>query len=509
MSHTPKCLIFGIDGGTFDIIEPLIERGRLPALAAVMKDSARARTECTWPPHTAPGWASFVTAGPPGHHAVYQFFDTQDREYRARIVGSGDFGCASAWDWLAAAGWTLGLVNVPMSHPQRKLPGYQITWPLSNTLRYCEPPSLLGELAQAGAHFQSDLATMYRGESDYIDQALQNVDARVRSLAHLLRHHPVDAVMVVLTEVDRVCHHYWHYSDPSHPAYVEGPSSYATAIERVYEAVDRALAKTLALLPDDCAVVVVSDHGFGPGHDAFAVHRYFEDAGWLATKPSGDSNGAPLGSWFSEDGREVDWARTRLYMPVPGSYGINVNLRSRQRHGSVAPQDFESVLDEATVRLGEVRLPSTGGPAFAKVLRREEAFAGPWTSKSPDLLLMPADESLMVQTSLSGPVWSRSYQTGLHRFEGMWMHRSPRVHAGRVTERVRLIDLMPTLLADLGVQPAASTPGRVIGSVFGAGAGTASACSIRAQAGPGDVDADGVELETEALTTRFKQMGYL
>jgi hypothetical protein len=117
----------------------------------------------------------------------------------------------------------LGLVNIPMSHPQRKLPGYQITWPLSNTLRYCEPPALLGELAQAGAHFQSDLATMYRGEPDYIETALQNIEARVRSITQLLRNQPVDLVMLVLTEVDRVCHHYWHYADPAHPKHVESP----------------------------------------------------------------------------------------------------------------------------------------------------------------------------------------------------------------------------------------------------------------------------------------------
>ncbi|MGJ3560821.1 hypothetical protein ACR6C2_30020 [Streptomyces sp. INA 01156] len=65
-----------------------------------------------------------------------------------------------------------------MSHPQADLPGYQITWPLERTLRHCRPDSLLRELAAAKAHFQSDLATMFRGDMGYLEQAERNVEAR-------------------------------------------------------------------------------------------------------------------------------------------------------------------------------------------------------------------------------------------------------------------------------------------------------------------------------------------
>ncbi len=504
VTQKPRCFIFGIDGGTFDIIDPLVAQGRLPTLAALMREGASARTACTWPPHTGPGWASFVSAGLPGYHGIYQFFDTQDRAYRARIVGSGDFGCPTAWDCFSAAGWTLGLVNIPMSHPQRRLPGYQITWPLSNTLRYCEPPSLLAELAQAGAHFLSDLATMYRGEPDYIDRALRNIDQRVRSLKFLLENHPTDLVMAVLTEVDRVCHHYWHYRDPSHPKYVEGPPAYANAIERIHQAVDDALAELLPLLPDDCAVVVASDHGFGPGRESFAVQRWLEQAGWLTTHAAEPGGGAPLASWFSQGGRQIDWARTRLYMPVPGCYGINVNLKGRQQCGTVSPQDFDSVVDEAIALLADVRLPSTSTRAFARVVRREHAYSGPWAPKSPDILMVPADEALMVNGALDGPLWSWSYQTGLHRYEGMWIHRSPRVAAGRLSQRIGLIDLLPTALADAGVDPLASMPGTAVHSVFSSPDG--GRCG---PAGSGPHVASDADLETEILTVRLRELGYL
>jgi predicted AlkP superfamily phosphohydrolase/phosphomutase len=515
MASHPKLLVVGIDGGTFDIIDPMIQAGRLPVLASLMGGSASARTTCTWPAHTGPGWASFAAAGLPGHHGIFQFFDTQHPAYGARIVGSRDFGCATAWDWLESAGWTQGLVNIPMSHPQRPLRGYQITWPLSNTLRYCEPPGLLGELARAGAHFKSDLATMYRGEPDYIETALDNIRARVASVTHLMRTHPVDAVVVVLTEIDRVCHHYWHYSDTAHPRYTaDAPAAYVQAIARAYEAMDWAIGALMEHVDDSCSVVIVSDHGFGPGREALAIHPLLEREGLLALRPRSGVSAAGVGTgvrgggvtgagaqatWFSEGetdadaGVEVDWARTQLYMPVPGSYGLNVNLRGRQQQGIVHERDYDRVLDEAAVLLREVRMPSTGRAAFARVLRREEIWPGPCALRSPDLLLVPDDESLMVSSALRGPLWSWSTQTGLHRYEGMWIHRSPRMPAGRLAERVRLIDVMPTLLADVGVDVPVA-PGRPLDL---AGVGDAP--------DPADDEASDMAI----VTDRLRQMGYL
>ena len=408
----PKLFIFGIDGGSFDLIEPLIAENLLPNLAALLARGASAHMDCTWPPHTGPGWTSLVTGCHPGRHAIYQFFDTQERGYGARLVGSNDYGCPTVWEWLAQKGWTTGLVNVPMSHPPRALPGYQITWPLSNTLRYSSPHGLLAELANNGAHFQSDLTTMYRGDLSYIHEARENVGARLRSLRYLLARHPADAVMIVFTEVDRVCHHYWHFSDPDHPQFVpDAEEAYRTAIRDIYGEVDKALGEALQLIPEDSTVVVVSDHGFGPGGDSFSVHRYLEDAGMLATRDvdesrAGEEGREQVAGWFREGGREVDWLRTKVYMPVPGAYGLNVNLKGRQRHGIVDERDRLSVLEETAELMRAVRRPSTGEAAFARVLLREEAYPGPMCPQAPDLLLVPRDESLMVVLTPVGETWA-------------------------------------------------------------------------------------------------------
>ncbi|MDZ4232280.1 MAG: alkaline phosphatase family protein, partial [Dietzia sp.] len=242
----PRLLVIGIDGGSFDTIDTAIAAGELPHLARLLADSASSRTTCTWPAHTAPGWSTFQSASHPGGHGIFQFFDTQNPGYGARITQSSDLGRSSVWEWMAAQGWTLGLVNIPMSHPPAELPGYQVTWPLQQTLRHCRPPGLLRELASADAHFQSDLATMFTGDMGYLEEAEANVAARARSVRHLMTARPTDAVMVVLTEADRVGHHYWHYTDPSHPRHEEAADrGWDQAMTRVYRAIDEAVGELL------------------------------------------------------------------------------------------------------------------------------------------------------------------------------------------------------------------------------------------------------------------------
>src|SRR6185437_10819786 len=275
-----KAFVLGLDGGTWDLLDPLIGEGLLPNFAQLRKDGASAFTSTTWPAHTGPGWATFANACMPGQHGIFQFFHTQDPLYRGRIVGTRDFGRESCWEWAAARNLLLGLVNVPMSHPAVPLPGYQITWPLKQTTSYCSPHHLLSDLSRNGCYFQSDLATMYRGDLNYIDHAIKFVPERMRAARHLLQNWNADVFAIVLTEADRVCHHYWQFSDPSHPLYKhDAPQKFRGAIRTILSLIDAELGETLKLLSDDCSVIVVSDHGFGPGHRSLAANTVLRNAG--------------------------------------------------------------------------------------------------------------------------------------------------------------------------------------------------------------------------------------
>lgn len=510
-----KALIIGIDGGSFDLIDPLISAGKLPVLAGLLRRGVSAKTTCTWPAHTAPGWSSFVTASHPGGHGIYQFFDTQDRDYGAVVRQSGDLGRSNAWDWLARAGYSLGLINIPMSHPPKDLPGYQITWPLEQTLRYCRPARLLTELTKADAHFQPDLATMFRGDLGYLEQAEAGVVARTRSVTTLMRQRPTDLVMAVFTEVDRVCHHYWHFCDDAHPRHEAAPpgSGWQAAITRIYQAVDAAIGELLALVDDDTTVVVVSDHGLGVGRHELAINTVLESAGLLATRPAPNGRSEPAGqaSWFhaTEGDREVDFTRTAVYSPVPGSFGLNVNLAGRQRDGIVTDRD--AMLAEAIKVISAITLPDGpgSGPAFRAAVPREVAYPGPHVGSAPDLLLIPDDESIVVGAGIGGDAWRPSWQTGLHRYAGLWLQASPRVQPARLSEPVPIVDVIPTLLADLGVGWPAGVHGEPVLDAFDAGSVPAGAERYLEHDQPAPDQQPASRSEDEYTARMLREMGYI
>lgn len=513
----PKAVVLGIDGGSLDLIEPLVADGVLPVLGGLLAASAHGPTTTTWPAHTAPGWATFVTARRPGGHGIYQFFDTQDPDYGDRLLGTGDYGCDTAWDWFARQGWSTGLINVPMSHPPRKIPGYQLTWPLTQTLRYSEPPALLGELARAGVGFKADIAAMFRGDLSYAEFAIEHVRARGRTIQYLLRERPVDVFMAVITEIDRICHHYWHFADACHDRHTTPDrKEWADAIRASYIAIDEVFGEVLDVVGDETPVLLVSDHGFGPGRRNLAVNVVLAEAGLLATRPAG-AQGRPaagdgFAGWFRADGREVDFTRTRAYMPTPGCYAVNANLAGRQRDGAVT--DPGPVLDEASEVLLGLRAPDTGGPVFSAALRREDAYPGAMTHTAPDLLLIPADEGILASPSITGPAWRPSEQTGMHRYQGMWAMRAKGQTPGRRTALVALEDLMPTLFEELGLTFPAAVHGRPV-QWGGADGGRAylvpepGPAQTAPAGGPGEA-AEVARLSEEDLTTKaLGAMGYL
>ena len=52
-----KLLVIGLDGDSFNVLDPLIEKGFLPNLARLIEGGARAPLETNFPPITAVAWS--------------------------------------------------------------------------------------------------------------------------------------------------------------------------------------------------------------------------------------------------------------------------------------------------------------------------------------------------------------------------------------------------------------------------------------------------------------------
>lgn len=461
-----KHFVFGIDGATFNIINPLIKKGKLPNLSKLIKQGAYGQLESTTPPHSGPAWVSAATGVGPGSHGIYQFWDTQSADYVGKFMGSNDCQVPTIWDIFNRYGYKTGVVNVPMTHPPKKIDGFMISWPLSKTLRYSYPEDLLREIAKAGGHYLADLFVMFGGDLTYIKKALKITKKRIKTVKFLLEKYPVDFFMIVFPEVDRISHYYWHFFDKKSPEYIDSSKvEMKKALEIIYIAVDQALGEILSYINEDCSITILSDHGFGPGLIDFHVQNFLLENGFLKLKKiTREEFLLQKGSWFIFEKRgnfyTVDWARTLAYMAAPGSYGVNINLEGRQKNGIVNQQEYKKVKRKIIKAIEKVKHPQNNERLFKVV--ENNIYVGAAAKKAPDLILIPYDYGVMVHHNfIKKGMFSRPEQKGMHRENGIFIMKGQNVVPGKI-EGARIEDIVPSVLYSSGIKIPKYIEGKIL-----------------------------------------------
>jgi len=427
-------LVLGLDGASWDVIDPLIEAGRLPHLAAWRAEGAAARLASSVPPMSFPAWSSFATGLGPGRHGLFDFTQKLPGAYRLRFSNASDRLGATLFARASRAGRRVLALGMPASYPPERVDGLLVSGfdaPVSTgtDARSASDPALYRAVAaRTGAWMRPE-----------IDEAALTEGWHERAVGHLLariarkRDFALEALAqlraaaggarpplacVIFSESDTVAHHYWRDHDPASPRH--DPSASATrrgAVTVVYEALDAACGELRAAYGEGALCAVVSDHGSG-GAARRVVHLNgrLAECGLLQRQHAGRAasdrlaRGARdlalrlLPPWLAEQAFRrarfaaariesaarfggFDWRRTRAFSEDANTQpGIWINLRGREAAGCVAPADYERVRGEVIDALIDWKLPG-GGAVVARARRREEVYAGPCTPRAPDVVV--------------------------------------------------------------------------------------------------------------------------
>jgi predicted AlkP superfamily phosphohydrolase/phosphomutase len=147
-------------------------------------------------------------------------------------------------------------------------------------------------------------------------------EQRFAIAGHLLTSYEWDFFPFVHMGPDRLHHGFWKYCDPAHPRFVDG-TAFAHAFRDYYRALDNHLARFIELVPDDVAIVIVSDHGAQPMEGGLLLNEWLlmeEGLLTLHTSPNGPT---------SITKAAIDWSKTvawaeggyygRLFFNVEGA----------------------------------------------------------------------------------------------------------------------------------------------------------------------------------------------
>jgi predicted AlkP superfamily phosphohydrolase/phosphomutase len=546
----PRVMIIGLDGATFDIIDPLVNAGRLPTMAWLLENGVRGRLSSTIPPATIPAWPTFMTGKTPGNHGVFDFFSRDDQGER-RLSSSRDIRGPTLWRYLSSLGHRCIVLNVPCTYPPEPINGVLVTGMLTPAgAAYTHPSETATQLDDwTGGYLINPRAQYVRSPFDPSEliQELRHVsNIQKQAFLNLLAVNDWDFAMIMFRATDIIQHKLWHQ---------------ARAVEGMYEFIDNIVEDIIAA-SKDASLWLMSDHGFGPQGKVFHINRWLRDQGWLsvhrnktmakkepplragqeAVNPATRSQRLLLHLGLSRDrvrtllpqstysflrrnlphrlrrripqsSYGIDWTNTLVFNDnqfTQETQALRINLRGRESDGVVDPDGYEGLREAVIHALSDIRDPDTGQAVVTRVHKGEQLFAGAYTANAPDLVLQLKNGYKMI-----GDFGAREIVSGLnpiagcHRPDGVFIAAGEGIASDIEIADPTIVDMMPTILHYIGLAVPSDCDGEVLRDVFDSGSEPAlRRVHYREVSAAPDTETEHQNLD-EQVVARLRDLGYI
>ena len=219
----PRVLLIGWDGADWRILEPLLERGALPNLQALIDRGQKGVLRSTVPTHSWAAWPSFLTGVDPADHGVYDILETVPGTHKQYPVTYKSIKERTFVEDLSAAGKVGVYADVPLLFPPPDINGkIAAGGVLPKGRTYTQPADLAEQLEKAGVPWVINGMswTTYRNRPEqYLDEALEITGKRIRATEWLMDNSDWDLMASVWVSVDRTQHALSNYVAPDHPDY--------------------------------------------------------------------------------------------------------------------------------------------------------------------------------------------------------------------------------------------------------------------------------------------------
>jgi predicted AlkP superfamily phosphohydrolase/phosphomutase len=558
MPQSKRILVIGLDGATFDLIEPWVQQGYLPNLKRLMEAGAYGPLTSTLHPLTPAAWTTFMTGTNQGQHGIYNFVRRRAGSYAAEVLNASHITQPTFFEIASQAGLNVVSINVPYTYPPRPVKGVCVSGPFAPHVisEAIYPPERRSEIQQVVPDYfitPEYNPSVAEPLADFKQKLFKEIELRERLSLHLMRREPWDVFMVVFMATDMVQHAFWNQMASAPDA----PAPHRHAIREVYVRVDQAIGTLLAEVNSqqtdrETVTFILSDHGAGELRGVVNLNSWLAHQGYLRFQ-SGQGfkqlraaalkgifnlyrNRVPAGlrqqvhrliggrgiyrvrdSLHSSVTATIDWEHTRAY--ALGGYGdIYINLAGREPAGTVQPgTEYSDLCQELSAALIALRAPDTGLPIIKCVHRGPELYAGDQLAYAPDLVVEWLDYSFLGGShgGTNIPVFetyaeadgSRLPLFGSHRMHGILIAQGTGAPAGTQLAGARLLDLTPTLLRLLGILPLPNMDGQALEALLPAEAPSQPLAVYDPTASAAQLDY--TPEEAEAVEEHLKSLGYL
>jgi len=489
----PKVMIIGIDGGTWQVFNPVIEHGHMPNLKSLRDNGCHGRLRSTEPPVTPAAWTTMITGVNPGKHKVYGFEQYDPATGRLSFTNSRTVRFETMWSVLSRNGYKVASLNVPQSYPPFAVNGVVVCGygcP-GKDFDYTYPPELKKKIAQKvpdydmALHWQKgDLQDddLFIANMAYCKKAFQ----AILDLVELVTDdYGWDVMLAEIQQMDLIEHHIYGYLTPAQ--WQKRPDR-AEQVLDMLDCLDEVIGKLAAKASGENDIVMIaSDHGLGPFKGKVRPNAILKKWGYLKQQGPlkrqvirlkknilrvlGRKMSKGRGTETIFEKLSMDMSRTRAFIAHTAQHAfLYVNVKGRGEYGIVEPgAEYELLVNQLQRKLVDVRNPVSGEKVFAVVQKPQDMFnvGSDQAAEAGDLILAGADGYLPVRSMRGDRIIEPAAGTmgGSHCYDGMYLLSGRKIRSGLNLD-ANIADIAPTVYGLLAVALPKNLDGKVLHNAF-------------------------------------------
>jgi len=424
-----KLIVIGLDGTPFNFLQRIFSEGRMPTLNKLFKQGSFKRMNSVIPTISSVAWSSFMTGKNPAKHGIFGFVDLQPNSYDFTIPTASSMTSKTLWGHLSDEGKRVIVMNVPETYPPKEVNGILIPGFLCTDITKGTYPTELGQrLKEDGYRIDVDAQQARTDKKALLKDIELTFQKRTETFFRLMKEEKWDYLHLHVMCTDRLFHFLWEEMENNDLEYAPGFYAYL-------EQIDVFIKDLLSKMDENTDLVILSDHGFCKVKKDIYLNFWLKEEGYLSFDKDEPKSVADI----SEE--------AKAFSLIPGR--IFINLKGKYPRGSVTTEEYESLREELSKKLMDLKDPETGENIIARVYRKEEIYSGQGFDQAADLIAHPVDGYDLKGNVNKDHLGEKGPINGMHTFDDAFLFiRGKEI----IREKFSIVDVMPTILDIMKVQ---------------------------------------------------------
>ncbi len=480
-----KVILIGIDGATWNIIDPLVRKGYLPNLKRLKSLGLYGNLKSTYPPSSPPAWNSLFSGVNPGRHKIYDFIKRKKNSYFFEPMFSSDRKAPLIWDYLTKLDKKTIAISIPFTYPPYRIKGILTTGlgTPSKESDFTYPTEFKEYIIRNYPKFDVDFEESIFGTSEKRKEILKKIyevtEHEFLLAKDLFKNQEWDFFTAVFRSTDVIQHYFLNNQ---------------RVIIKFYSQLDEYIGWFIDNLDESTYLFLCSDHGFKRVHTRFHINNWLHKNDFLSlNKPSKKIslnfiNADKIEMFLNKLGLKeliwklkrskllelfaryliksirtdyfklIDWKKTKLYFI---SNYLYLNQLDREPLGVITPEERSKVIKEFEAKIKKLKYK--GKFIIKQVIQTKNTYKDASTY-DPDISILLNDGfSVTGEISRLGKIFAKETERyGEHSLEGIVCLYHKKGKVKKRTKSYQIYDITPTILKILGVKTSTNFDGKPI-----------------------------------------------